>query len=205
VWTARGKRSYGTKLRGGSAAHISTGPDKITKCTVNYIFESKIFTDMLDRFRDKFGIDDVDGDEESTTKVSELDPDQIIADFEEFVRMEGVDVEDEEKELVSEFERAVEIFEEIQPNLIHAQEEIVSGEVITILDKATNDEFDQWVTNNDTVIDSLEKLKEMNEDIFRQINIVDDSIEADYTEDVLDEYLTKLTHLNAIFEVSNEN
>ena len=94
--------------------------------------------------------------------------------------MEGVIVQDEEATLVSEFERAVDIFEEIQPNLIHAQEEIVNEESITNLDKVTNNEFEQWVTNNENVVNSLEKVKEVNENIFRKIDIVDDSVGDEY-------------------------
>ena len=160
---------------------------------------------MLDRIRDAVEIDGGDEDGESPTKISEIDTEQVILDFEDLVGMDGVDVETEEAELVSEFERAVEIFEEIQPNLIHVQEEIANGEYISIIDKAINDELDQWVTENDDVIDSLARLKKRNDEIFGKVNIVDDSIGDEDINDEVDEYIEKLIHLYAIFDVESEN
>lgn len=160
---------------------------------------------MLDRFRETLGIEDEEKVEEKANKIGEFNLERIISDFEEFLQMEGVDIATTEAELVSEFEQAVEIFEEIQPDLSHVQEHIANGEYISIIDNVTNDEFDQWVTNNGHVIDSLEKLKGKNKDVFDNINHVDESIEYDDFPDELDDYISKLTHLYAIFDVDSED
>lgn len=156
---------------------------------------------MLDRIRDAVSIDSEDSNDESPTKVSELDTDQVIADFEEFVRMEGVDVEDEESALLSEFKEAVEIFEEIQPNLAHVEENVSNGEYVSFLDQVNNEEFDQWIANDDHVIDTLGELKETNERVYDKIVNVDESIDDEDFPDELDRYMTRLFNYYVVFEV----
>ena len=119
---------------------------------------------MFDRIRETVSTED-------STKDFEINPQEVITEFERLLERDGVTVNGNKSDVTDEFAEIVNRYDSIESELQQAWENIGDGNVISLLDQFDNDQFDQWQKNHEHTIEVIESVNKNIIELMKEVDI----------------------------------